>query len=190
MYASSFNDCWVNTAPDWDFKSHSIYFLEFFLMLQQSGYIQKGISIQSVYLDHKKHERNLLVAETYPKSILLFFLSTHWWHFLASLKFSCRIWLSQWNVNKSEKHHSRGWPPESSPAQVFGGLGFFFFLSSDCLRCWWPHNYLRSHIGDGRGPFPWVPEWLYGEGLPINLFTYSVVLYERKTKKPKANKTK
>lgn len=44
-------------------------------MLQQNGYIQKGISIQSVYLDHKKHERNLLVAETYPKSI---FSSSSW----------------------------------------------------------------------------------------------------------------
>lgn len=90
------------------------------------------------------------------------------WHFPASLKFSYEIWLTQWNVSKSEKHHSQA-VPRILPCTSF----LFCFVSSNCLGCWWPHSYLRSHIGDGRMSIPlgpWMTIWRRARHRPVHLF--------------------
>lgn len=110
------------------------------------------------------------------------------WHFPASLKFSYEIWLTQWNVSKSEKHHSQTVP------SILPCISFLFcFVSSNCLGCWWPHSYLRSHIGDGRMSIPlgpWMNIWRRAPHKPVHLFC-SIIWgkTQKQTNKTKQNNT-
>lgn len=142
---------------EWNFKPNSIQFCRTFFMLQQNIYVQKGTSIQAVYLCHKNQLKLLLVAEIHPSPSSPF-LPEHPWHFPASSKCGYGTWLTQWNVNKSEKHHSPRLAHKILPHRCF----FSWLLRMSMTL---PLT-LEAILRMAECPLSWIPELPYREGLP------------------------